>query len=427
MNVCDHRMEKMNQIRILAVEEGMPFPPSTGGTQAIFNSLKLLQHHVELHLILVSSGFNKSHQTLLEKELNRVKINYIDLNNRDKYEIVNALCTKVRRFLMRLFRQEDNERFRNSFVGSDPARYFPVFKYMNKYIQENNIDIVQTEFFRPLFWIEGIVVPVKKVFVQHEIQFVVNQQRAHKVEKNFEDETYRIDINRNRELQQMNSYDAIITLSEDDKWKLVSSGVKTHIFPSFAKVVMRDANPIDYLSLEQVNLVFVGPENHLPNKHGLEWFLENVWAKVLSAHSELQLHIVGNWSQQTRRIWSLKYRNLIFEGFVDNLVNIMQSKILIVPIFEGSGIRMKILEAANIGVPFVGTTIGAEGLAFTSGKNCLIADDASSFTNSILSLLSDRRLLRDISVASIDHAKTSFSDTKFIQSRLSCFQYLMTM
>ena len=73
-------------------------------------------------------------------------------------------------------------------------------------------------------------------------------------------------------------------------------------------------------------------------------------------------------------------------GFVDDLESAIQNTIMIVPITIGSGIRMKILEAANLGIPFVSTSVGAEGIPVLSGRHCLLADDPSDFVDAILQL-----------------------------------------
>ena len=46
----------------------------------------------------------------------------------------------------------------------------------------------------------------------------------------------------------------------------------------------------------------------------------------------------------------------------------------IVPLRVGGGTRLKILEAMAAGVPVISTTLGAEGLAVSPGKDILIAD-----------------------------------------------------
>jgi glycosyltransferase involved in cell wall biosynthesis len=60
----------------------------------------------------------------------------------------------------------------------------------------------------------------------------------------------------------------------------------------------------------------------------------------------------------------------------------------------GGGTRLKIFEAMAMRKALVSTSIGAEGLDVTSGKDCLIADDAQSFAAAILALLRDPALRR---------------------------------
>lgn len=67
---------------------------------------------------------------------------------------------------------------------------------------------------------------------------------------------------------------------------------------------------------------------------------------------------------------------------------------MVVPILSGSGMRMKILEAAANSVPIITTTVGVEGLDFEDGVSCLIADTPQDFARAIDSLVNDRALCR---------------------------------
>jgi glycosyltransferase involved in cell wall biosynthesis len=78
-------------------------------------------------------------------------------------------------------------------------------------------------------------------------------------------------------------------------------------------------------------------------------------------------------------------------GFVDDLKSALHNTIMIVPITIGSGIRMKILEAASLGIPFVSTSVGAEGIPLQSNYHCMIADAPSDFTNAILQLKNNEK------------------------------------
>jgi glycosyltransferase involved in cell wall biosynthesis len=64
-----------------------------------------------------------------------------------------------------------------------------------------------------------------------------------------------------------------------------------------------------------------------------------------------------------------------------------QHGIMIVPIFSGSGIRIKSLEAMALGVPIVSTSVGAQGLSVTSGVEMYIADQPQAFADDIVELL----------------------------------------
>jgi len=50
---------------------------------------------------------------------------------------------------------------------------------------------------------------------------------------------------------------------------------------------------------------------------------------------------------------------------------------------------MKILEASSLGVPFISTSVGAEGIPVESGKHCLIADTPTGFINAIFQMKND--------------------------------------
>jgi glycosyltransferase involved in cell wall biosynthesis len=58
----------------------------------------------------------------------------------------------------------------------------------------------------------------------------------------------------------------------------------------------------------------------------------------------------------------------------------------VVPLRTGMGTRLKILEGMAAGVPVVSSTIGAEGLAVTPGKDILIADREQDWLQALGSL-----------------------------------------
>jgi glycosyltransferase involved in cell wall biosynthesis len=138
-------------------------------------------------------------------------------------------------------------------------------------------------------------------------------------------------------------------------------------------------------------LVFLGPEVHFPNLDGVDWFLNNCWHKLLKNNPRLRFSILGKWSDEAKIMFS-GFRNVTFEGFVEDLSSVMKGSIMIVPLRIGSGMRMKILEGAAWHVPMVSTSIGAEGLPMKNMENCILADTSGEFIDGILTLAADNNL-----------------------------------
>jgi glycosyltransferase involved in cell wall biosynthesis len=68
--------------------------------------------------------------------------------------------------------------------------------------------------------------------------------------------------------------------------------------------------------------------------------------------------------------------------------------VVIVPLRVGGGTRLKIFEAMAMAKAMVSTSIGAEGLDVTNGRDLMIANDAESFAAAIVRLLRDTDLRR---------------------------------
>jgi glycosyltransferase involved in cell wall biosynthesis len=88
----------------------------------------------------------------------------------------------------------------------------------------------------------------------------------------------------------------------------------------------------------------------------------------------------------------------------------------IVPLFSGSGIRIKILEALSVGCPVVSTTLGAEGLSVQHDEHLLIADEATTFARSCIALLQDPQRATAIGLAGRSLVSTHYTWNSAIHS-----------
>ena len=137
------------------------------------------------------------------------------------------------------------------------------------------------------------------------------------------------------------------------------------------------ADPAIYSNLpgtvEFPSLFSLGSMNWIPNQDGIRWFLTNVWPDVHNQFPELKYYLAGREMPTWMR--SLNLPNVEVLGEVEDAGVFLRSKaIMIVPLFSGGGIRVKIIEGMAAGKTIISTTIGAAGIRYTHRENILIAD-----------------------------------------------------
>ena len=145
-------------------------------------------------------------------------------------------------------------------------------------------------------------------------------------------------------------------------------------------------------------LIFCGSLDYAPNKNGLLWFYEMIWPKLKMAVKGITLTVIGR-NGHDNAYAPLKIDPQI--NFVGEVLDVTpyyhKNNIAIVPLLEGSGTRLKILEAMSFGLPVVSTSIGAEGINYTLNKNIIIANTLEEFDRGIKLVTSNKDLSKTIS------------------------------
>jgi glycosyltransferase involved in cell wall biosynthesis len=94
---------------------------------------------------------------------------------------------------------------------------------------------------------------------------------------------------------------------------------------------------------------------------------------------------------------------------------IWSSRISVVPLRFGGGIRIKIYEAMAAQSPLVSTSIGAEGLRVSPERDILLADTPAEFAGQTLRLLNDAALRESIGRAGQELVSHNYSWDKAAQ------------
>ena len=392
-----------------------PWPLVSGGHQGIYNNIRAVTESADVHLVYYAGQKDKDakfHGPLKEALGGNVTIHpYVDK------PLKWTKTVAFRKIGNKIFKKVDHFSYSIHSIKLHDEAYY---SFVNDLIRGFKIDIVQVEMVQNLDFILTLPTDVKRVFVHHELCYVRNLQFISRYgENSYSHALY--ELEKIREIALLNKYDMIVTVSEVDKMKLLKEGVTAPVQSSFLVVntPVRERGEIR----GSCRAVYVGPEAHYPNKLGLIWFLENVWPLVKEQKPSFRLDIVGRWSSGTVSEWSKKYKDIHFLGFVDNLLDALHESTMIVPILVGSGIRMKILEAMSLGVPFVSTVVGAEGIPVENGVHGFITDDPSLFADYLIKA-EDTEIRSRLIENSNQLVQERYSFDAFVKSKYEAYNQL---
>ncbi len=140
------------------------------------------------------------------------------------------------------------------------------------------------------------------------------------------------------------------------------------------------------------NLLFVG-SNTAPNIIALQWFFENVWDEVLAHRPYTVLDIAGSVS----RAFDTAPKGVRFHGIVPDLSPMYEhAGIVLSPLKQGSGLKIKLIEALAKGKACVVTSVTLQGVEEQLGPAVLKADTPGEFAAAIALLQDDEAMRRDL-------------------------------
>ena len=183
--------------------------------------------------------------------------------------------------------------------------------------------------------------------------------------------------------------------SVDRPVQVVQTGVDTSYFAPQPDAVRR------------AHLVFTGSMDWLPNEDGMLYFARDILPLIRASEPDVTVSIVGR--APTPAVRRLADDAAIeVTGRVDDVrPHVAAGDVYIVPLRIGGGTRLKIFEAMAMGKAVVSTTIGAEGLPVTQGKNIVIADQPAEFAQAVVRLVRDQATRQQIEAAArrlvVDH------------------------
>lgn len=361
-------------MRILFLTNLLPYPLDNGGKMKSYTTIRALaEEGNEIHLIC----FNE------------------DENCEDKKEI-DLYCADIKQIPLKLTTATNKGYMIGIAIKSFFSRYsFGLLKYISKEMMEYLDELARNKTFDWIY-IDHLQLCVyfkklkrnwpsaKIVLDEHNCEYMIMSRSAKTATNILKKAFLLLETSKLKkfESKMVSSVDKVIVLSKEDLSmlnKISKKKIHTHIIPigiqSPSEKIERGED-----ELEEVKILFVGTLSWAPNEDGVKWYMENVMPIMVKNYGKFKLFIVGKNPSENIRNMTYKYPNVIVTGYVETVLPYYREcDFMIVPLFVGSGQRVKIIEAFSYGMPVISTTIGAEGLRYNNEENILIANTADEF------------------------------------------------
>ena len=379
-------------MNILLLCNKSPYPPSEGGPMAMNSVIMGLieaGHNVKV-MAFNSNKYHVDFDSIPEDYRKKTRIEFIDIDLKIKvYEAFKNLFTNesyhVKRFI--------SEAFKNRLV---------------EVLKNEKFDIVQLEMIYMAPYIDTIrkYSDAKIILRMHNVEHKIWERIAKKT-LFFAKRWYINHLARTLRQYEMNVLDkadgiAAITLTDAAYFRRVTA---TPVIDLPFGVDIEKFNPVFEVG-DSPTFYHIGSMNWMPNEEGIKWFLKNVWGDVIKRCPDAKLYLAGR--NMPKWLLKNKRKNIIVVGEVPDAHEFVnQHNVAIVPLFSGSGMRIKIIESMALGKTVITTMVGAEGIQYSEFENIIIADNEPKMVENICRLykhpeeaeaigLNARRLVEEI-------------------------------
>ncbi len=398
-------------MKVLQLCNKAPFPANDGSSIAIANlALGLADNEIELHLLAINT---KKHFKADEKinDLIKEKTHYKSVYKNTNPTVNGAffnLFSKQSYFVSRFYFKE----FELTLIDKLKSQTFDVIQLEGVFMASYMPTIRKHS-------------KAKIVIRAHNIEHQI-WERLLLEEKNWAKKKY-VSLQNKRlkqfELAAFNTCDAIVPITDVDKKNIQKILPTQHI-----ETCLTGLNLEEYKKVSQplkINTVFhFASMDWMPNREAVNWLLEKVWNDVLNELPDAKLVLAGRGMPE-----SIKQKT---ENSITIIENVESSSefynmfdIMLVPLWSGSGLRIKLVEGLAYGKAIITTSIGAEGIPYEANKHLIIADTHTEFKNAIVTLIKNQTIKNDLQNAARTLAEAEFNYKKIAEKLIGFYQNLL--
>ncbi len=251
------------------------------------------------------------------------------------------------------------------------------------YNQDTNIVILES------IYLAGYISTIRKystakiIIRSHNVEFLIWERQA-QIQTSILKKIYFKKLAKDLKIAELNflrKVDGICCISKQDKLIFQELGTATQL--ATIPVAIEDVN-IQKKGISP-HFFHIGSMNWGPNIEAVRWLVSSIFPAIKKQIPNAKLHLAG--SNMPKEFTSNELKGIEVSGFVENVNEFMTTKgIMLVPLKSGSGVRIKILEGMNLGIPIITTKIGAEGLNAIHEKELIISENEPEFIEFAVSL-----------------------------------------
>jgi polysaccharide biosynthesis protein PslH len=400
-------------MKILVLSSKFPYPLKDGGAIATYNLIKGLSEQGN-DLFLLSFNTQKhfiQKADIPPEKFERIQFELVEIDTRINFfkAIINLLFSRQPYIL---------QRFKSQFF----------IRKLEDLLGQEKFDIIQIEglymmqYLKIIRTISDAIVSYRPHNLEHRIWSLLAENAGSFVKK-----TYFNILSRRickYENSILNSYDVILPISPHDASYFEKSGNNKSI-----AVIPTGFNIKSYhfenKTIVRHKLFYIGSLEWIPNQEGIIWFIKNCWDKLKQRFPGLELYIAGR-NTPKWLISDYSKQGVFWVGEIEDVREFVKDKtIMIVPLFSGSGLRIKIIEAFLNLKAVVATPVAVEGTGAADNCELLIADGHVDFISKISHLMNNEKLFQNLIQCSFDFAIENFDNDKISKDMNKLYKQLL--
>jgi hypothetical protein len=213
------------------------------------------------------------------------------------------------------------------------------------------------------------------------------------------------EISRAEEAELLRPFDLILAIQANERRTLAE------LLPGRRVATLGHSHQVRPLPSTRPAVLYVGSKIDV-NVHGLLTFIREAWPEIAARCPQAHLEVAGGICQsaEIRRVAASPGNRILLRGVYDRSESVYDGPaVVICPLWAGSGLKIKMVEALAHGKATVSTPVGAQGLAEGVDRAFVLAHTAKDFIEPVARALDDLQFRQRLELAAAATARARFA------------------